>query len=662
MITLDSLNLETMSPSKLGELLVEAKKAYYTTGKPIMDDHTYDTLEEILKKKAPYHRLFSKVGNDNFDTAFPKKKHSFIMGSQNKVTSYEELLKYFQLKGVGAKTQFLVQPKCDGISLEIEFDDGHLVDAITRGDGRVGDLITQNVVLMKQFSATAKDFTGSVRCEIVVTQKDFEKLNQLLPEEEQYSNPRNAASGISQRLDSKYSEFCSLYAVDLLSKEADLNSESQKVSLLKDFGFTPVESIVCQNLEEVEKVYQDFLTHKRDDYPYDIDGLVIKISDLESQSQLGFKNLRPKGQVAYKFPPDTSHTRILEVSWETGPMGTITPVAKVEPIKLSGALITYASLANFELIKEKNINIDDIVTISRRGDVIPHIDSVLTKVTKGHLSAPKTCPSCHTPLVKDNKFLRCPNIQNCPAQKLGVLQLFCKSLDIKGISDKTIQKFYEVGKLSLPGDFYNLKLSDFLTIEGLGEKSGRNILKQIDDKRELTLLQIFNSAQIPHFSRKRVKQVISLGFDTPQKILDLSVSDLSSLPGFKETLSKKIVDGISARLPVINSILENVSLKDQNLSSQKLKDLSFVITGSLSQPRKDFEKLIEDNGGLLRSSISKDTSYLISNDTTSSSSKLSKAKSLNVPIISEDKLLEMIGQKKNKVGESNQETQASLFT
>ena len=226
MYSLSDFDLEKTTPERLGEILIEAKKAYYTTGKPIMDDHTYDTLEEVLKKKSPYHRIFSKVGHENFDTGWEKKAHSMPMGSQNKVSSYDDLVHYFELKNKsspflqkGAEGGFLVQPKCDGISLEIEYKNGQLLDAITRGDGHTGDVITQNVVKMKNLVLSlSKDFTGSVRCEIVVTKKDFEKLNEK--SEEKYSNSRNAASGLSQRLDGKYSELCSLYATDIfLSKE-----------------------------------------------------------------------------------------------------------------------------------------------------------------------------------------------------------------------------------------------------------------------------------------------------------------------------------------------------------------------------------------------------------------------------------------------------------
>ena len=659
MLTLESLDIQNKSPEVLGELLIEAKKAYYTGGKPIMDDHTYDTLEEILRQKLPYHRIFSNVGHDNFDTGWEKKKHAHPMSSQNKVNTFNELVHYFELKKVNI-SEFVVQPKCDGISLEIEYKNGQLVDATTRGDGQVGDIITQNVVKMQGFVATpvlsehseSKGFSGSVRCEIVVTKKDFAKLNKTLINKDLpplsrggaegggvYSNPRNAASGLSQRLDSKYSEYCSLYAVDLFVgthyNASLLKNEIDKITILNRLGFTTVESHLCLNFADIEKIYQKFLLSQRLSYPYDIDGLVVKINDLNVASKLGQLNNRPKFQVAYKFPASTNLTVIKSVAWQVGPMGTITPVAQVDPIELSGAIITFASLANYDLIKKKNLNLNDIVEISRRGDVIPLIEKVITKVSPGHLTIPTNCPDCGTALTVEDKFLKCPNSGSCLSQILGCLRLFCDTLEILGLSDKTIAKLYHSHKVRLPGDFYQLKVDDISGLDNLGEKSAKNILHQIDKKRTLSLVEIFDSATIPHFSQKRILQLVKAGFDTPEKLLHLQTSDLLPLKGFQQTLAEKIVSGINLRHPWIDSILSNVTIhKSYSINHKSLSNLSFCITGTLSQPRKDLEKQILSLGGTVHSSVSKNTSYLICNSP-SASDKYQNALKYHTPIINE---------------------------
>ena len=630
MITLDQIDLIHTSPEKLGELLIEAKKAYYTGAKAIMDDHTYDTLENILQEKLPYHRIFTKIGTPNFDTGFDKKKHSIPMGSQNKVNNFKDLIHYFELKKI-TQPDFVVQPKCDGISLEIIYKNGKLIEAITRGDGYIGDIITQNVVKMKNFVASPKDFSGSIRCEIVVTKKDFEKLNEISAEK--YSNPRNAASGLSQRLDGHYAEFCSLYAVDIISES---KTESEKISELKSLGFTTVDSFSCNSFEKIEEIYQKFLRQDRLNYPYDIDGLVIKINDLKIAAALGSKNNRPKFQVAYKFPADSNQSQIKKIDWQVGPMGAITPVAEIEPIELSGAIITFASLGNYDLVIKKDLNIGDIIKISRRGDVIPHIEKVITKVSPGHTEIPKTCPSCHTTLVKEEKLLRCPNTQSCLAQILGSLRLFCDTLGILGLSDKTIKKLYQANKIRLPGDFFKLQISDISNLDNLGEKSAKNILHQIETKRKLSLKQAFDAAIIPNFSAARVQQLISAGFDTPDKLLNLTTGQLLTLKGFQKTLAQKIVDGINMRRSWIISILMNISLINNSSSSQSLSGLTFCITGDLSEPRPKVIETIEAHGGKFVSSVSKNTDYLLTNESDSKSSKFLTAKRLNVKIINED--------------------------
>lgn len=653
MISLSDLDLDHISNSELGQLLIKAKNAYYTTDKPIMDDATYDTLEDLLKKRAPYHRLFSKVGHDNFDTGWPKAKHAFILGSQNKASSFEDLVHYFELKKIPKNTDFITQPKCDGISLEIQYKKGKLEQAITRGDGRVGDLVTQNVVKMQNVVLqTKKPFTGSIRCEIIVTYVDFKKLNAIVSKKNSpllqgeipegrgvsYSNPRNAASGLTQRLDGQYAHFCTLLAVDIWPSP---KTEMDGIRKMRDLGFTTVDTWLCQNFEHIQNIYQQFLNKKRDNYPYEIDGLVVKVNDQKLQDSLGSKNLRPKGQVAYKFPADSNQSIIKSIDWQTGPLGHVTPVAQIQPVKISGAVIEFISLANYQLVKQKNINVADIVEISRRGDVIPYIEKVITKVKKGHVSIPTTCNSCGNKLIKHDKFLDCPNHSHCPAQTLGRLNLFTKKLDILGLSDKTIKRLVNAKKVKLPGDFFKLTVEDIAPLDRLGDKSAKNIVSQIQSKKELTLAEALNAISIPNFSKKRIQQLISAGFDTPQKILNLTKADLLALPGFKITLAQKIIAGIKQRQAEIKSVLDQIKIKKQPTTNQ-LQNKKFAITGSLSQPRKDIEQKIINAGGQVVSSVTKNTDYLITNDKKSTSSKFKNAQKFATKIITSNQLNKLL--------------------
>jgi DNA ligase (NAD+) len=638
---LSDIDLEKISPSQLGEILIEAKKTYYTTSSPIMSDHTYDTLEKILKKLSPHHRLFKKVGHQNFKTGFEKKKHVIPMGSQNKVKTLPELKKYFDRHHLSSFS-FIVQPKCDGISLELIYQQGKIQDAITRGDGITGDLITQNVSKMQGFLPTLpQSFTGSARFETMITFADFKKLKKAAPNEN-YSNPRNSVAGISQRLDGKFSRFCTIFYIDLDHRDnkQDLPTEMDRYRLAQKLGFKTIETYLCPNYQEVENRYQDFLHHQRDTYPFEIDGIVVKINDIKLQKSLGSINGRPKGQVAYKFPNLSKETSIQAVTWQVGPLGTLTPVAQVDPINIGGSIVTFASLANFDLIKQKNINLSDIVTISRRGDVIPYIEKVLIKVKKGHLSAPQNCPSCQTKLKKVHKYLKCPNSQ-CPDQILGRLDLFCKKLAIDGISTETIKKLYQTKKIRLPGDFYTLKVDDFLDLEGLGQKSGQNILDQIQAKKQLSPQELLFSISIPHLSQARLKQLKRAGYQTVESILGLDQKTLASLPGFKETLSQKIIAGIQDRKKEIDSVLKHVTLKSSS-SSQKLSGLTFCITGKLKRPRSQIIKDIEDRGGQVLSAVSKNLDYLVTNNPHSSSSKNKEAKKLKIKTITEKDLKKLL--------------------
>lgn len=555
----------------------------------------------------------------------------------------------------GKRGGFVLQPKCDGLSLEIQYNEGRLVDAITRGDGLVGDVITQNVVKMQNFTEkTTKPFTGSIRCEIVVTFNDFKKLNSLIQKENPplsrggqqegfaYSNSRNAASGISQRLDSRFSEFCSLLAVDIFPFRQ--STELEKISLLKILGFTPVETFHCHNLDKVETIYQDFLIKKRQSYPFDIDGLVVKINDLKIQQSLGSHANHPKGQIAYKFPAQSNQTVIKSINWQVGPMGSVTPVAEVEPIELSNAIISFASLGNYDLVKQKNINIGDIIKISRRGDVIPHIENVVIKVTPGYAPIPTHCPSCQNPLIIEDKYLHCPNTNNCLPQVIGALNLFCQRLEILGLSEKTITKLYLANKIKLPGDFYQLTIDNIKDLDNLGEKSAANIVYQIQSKKTLSLAEAFNAAIIPNFSSARIKQIIDAGFDTPEKVLNITINQLESLPGIQSTLAKKIFDGIQLRKNWISSILSQVQIINYRLpiTVYRLQNLNFAITGQLSAPRKNIEQLIESHGGKIVSAVTSHTDYLITNETSSSSDKFKSAKKFNTKIITEDQLHQLL--------------------
>jgi len=324
------------------------------------------------------------------------------------------------------------------------------------------------------------------------------------------------------------------------------------------------------------------------------------------------------------------------------PWAPLPPVAQIEPIELSGAIITFASLANHDLIIKKNINVGDIIEVTRRGDVIPHIEKVVTKVSDGHTIIPTICPSCGTTLIKESKFLRCPNTKNCLGQIIGSLNLFCHTLDILGLSDKTINKLYDAKKVVVPGDFYKLTIDDIVPLDNLAELSAKNIITQIQNKKELTLKQVFDAAIIPNFSGARIQQLITEGYDTPEKLLNLNLDELIKIKGFQITLAQKIIDGVNLRRDWIESILSQVNLQFV-IRNLKFTNLTFCITGTLSVPRPKLIELIESHGGKFLSSVTSNTNYLICNEPSDSDKYLS-AKKLGIKIISESEFNQLLSQ------------------
>lgn len=644
-ITLSDVDIQHMSMSELGDLLIEAKKAYYLGSQPIMDDHTYDTLEQILAQKKPHHRFFQKIGTNVANTGFDKKNHTRPMGSQNKVTNLHDLKKYFNRHSLPPSTEFVVQPKLDGLSISLEYQNGQIQAAVTRGNGLTGDVITQNVSTMRQFkSRLAKPFTGSIRAELIISKTDFSALTKEVGQNV-YSNPRNAASGIAQRLDGKYSNYCTVCPVDIVFSNPNHTppTELKALDYIRQTGLVPIETVFCKTLYEVESAFQTFYTTKRLTFPYAIDGLVVKINSLATQKTLGAIQGKPKGQVAYKFPADSKDTKLAKISWQVGPLGHITPVAILTPVEVAGAIVTKASLGNKDLIMVKNIQVGDIVHLSRRGDVIPYVESVTTKINPGTASIPTLCPSCQTKLVVEPKYLLCPNHLSCPAQVIGTLRLFSKALGIDAIATKTIQKLYTAGKLTKPGDFYTLTVSDFESLPGLGRLIGNKIITQIQNRRSLSVEEVFEANAIPNLSQARLQELINHGFNKPEHILCLTVSDLVKLKGYKTTLAQKIVQGIKLRRANITSVLAQVTIiQPTQTIRQSLAKYSFCLTGAMTKPRTEIIKLIEQNGGTIRPTVSSKLQYLVSNQPNSSSTKTKTAKKLGIPIISEADLYALI--------------------
>jgi len=609
------------------KLLIQAKEAYYNTGHPILSDQEYDALEERVKKSYPDHPLFETVGHTP-SPAWLKGTHNIFMGSLNKVHSEEEILKWSEK--FSPDTIYSLQFKLDGLSTSMDYDI-EFISGLTRGDGSNGENISDNIRLMKGFKELLPGFTGSIRAEILLPRKDFERINESLPEKEKYSNPRNAASGISRRLDGKFCKYLQLIAYDI-TEEID---EDEKINKLSKLGLTAV----SKKIGDINIIIDVFkkLKEARAKLPYDIDGAVVKVNSYTIQQECGVSSNRPKAQIAWKFEAQGEATIFLEEVWDVGRTGVITPLALMEPVEIDGSIISKATLHNVAEIKKLGIGRGDLVMLEKRGDIIPKITSVIEH--KGNpIKIPTTCPSCNSNLLNDDVRLICPNV-GCPKRNFHRIMNWIKVTGIEEFGESLGMKLED--KVKSISDLYNLKEKDIIDLEGWGPKRAKVVISNIKNTRELKPEIFLEALGIPTISDRTSKELLK-HFGTIENILEIDIPSIAVLSGFGDTSAVAIVSGLLHYRPEIENLLKIISLSSGDQGGL-LSGKSFCFTGSMEQPRPYYQKLVENNGGENKNSVTKDLTYLVMN-VDAGSSKSQKAKKYDTKIITEKEFLEMLGE------------------
>jgi DNA ligase (NAD+) len=651
----DDFKDEEVSIPEIVSKLKEASDAYYNGQDSIMSDEEFDNLKDLLKKVDPKNKFLFQIGAAVEEvSSWKKEKHKIPMGSLNKVNTVEEFNKW--CKDVGAD-YFVVMTKMDGISIDLEYSKGKLIKAITRGDGILGEDILSNVVQMINVKKKLKDFTGSLRGEIVIHKDDFVKLN--IESEKNgdrvYKNPRNAASGISKAYDGKYAKFCSVLYYDVKSN-TDYEFEYRKFGHIIDLGLEP-----CwySELNIVGSIgtYERFEEKLREEYPYEIDGLVVAVNDVDKQTELGFVYDNPKGKIAWKFGAIKKETFVKDIEWQMGLNRRITPVLKVEPIQCGGVEIKNVTLHNYDLFEKAKLAIGDKILISRANDVIPFFEKVLERNHNVSLEAPSECPSCGADTEVDGKFLICPN-DGCESLYLGCLQKWVDKLEIMGISYSIIEKLYRANKIRIPSDFYYLNVEDFIGLDGLGEKSGKKIIDQLQAKKEIDLATFIGGLNMASFSSSLCERLMNAGHDSIDALMCLTEDKLCTIPGIKEKIAKKIVKGLESKLMVVNGLLKagvkvkRIEKTAINMQSEKLKGMSFVFTGAIQKmnaetgeryTREQLMKMVVENGGENHSTVKKGTTFLVQADPSSQSTKTKKAIQVGTKILGEADFFKLIG-------------------
>lgn len=676
----------------LQEKIRKANTAYYDNDDPIMEDPEYDALMRQLKQIEAEHPEYitresptQKVGGTPSKSSFAKVTHAVPMLSLQDVFSAEEVADF--LGSFPDETVFCVEEKIDGLSMSVTYEDGLLVRAETRGDGLIGEDITENAkyIIGIPMSLPVRIPVLEVRCEVYLPVERFLELNKEKEDngEKLFANPRNAAAGILRTKDVEVVRAAGLHAFAFnvqrlegakadgdaparMFSDNDISvwtellrgaTHSENNKLLTMLGFSFVRSIPCTKDNVIDAVFQ--IGDYRNRLEYWIDGAVIKVDNLSLRTQLGETAKYPRWAIAYKYPPEEKETTIKDIVLQTGRTGRVTPVAVFDPpVYLAGTTVERATLHNQNIIDELGVNVGDRVLVRKAAEIIPEVLRVVTlgPIQKKYKIVDHTCPSCGGPLVmteEDNGVPHCDNI-NCPAQIQRKFEFFASRdcMDIRGLGPAQIAKFIELGWLKTIPDIYRLKdhLIEMEQLDGFGKKTAANLLDAIEASKQRDIDRLIKSLGIDGVGRHIGKE-LAKQYESIWVIGNLNVSDLVQMDGVGEISAREIYNYFHdanniAMLQELYSVGVNfasISYRDSGVTegAAPLSGLTFVITGTLpTMKREEASALIEANGGKVSGSVSKKTSYLLAGE--AAGSKLEKAKSLNVPVISEEELLAMI--------------------
>ncbi len=660
--------------------LDEHRYFYHVKDEPKISDAVYDSMmTELIKLEKEYPEYDSKVspskkvGGDIL-THFVKIEHKYKQWSFDNVFDMTELKdweerndKILVKENLNTEYDYVCELKIDGLKVILSYKDGVLTSAATRGDGSVGEDVTQNIRTIKTIPLTLKDKVDiTVIGECWMKQSDLAKINAKLKSKNlpEYANTRNLSAGTLRQLDSSVVAMRNLqfFAYDI---EADrdtllklnLNTQQNELHFLRENKFlVNSETILCEDLNEIQNLYEKF-SHIRNDKEYGVDGLVIKINQCAVWDTLGYTAKSPRAGIAYKFPAEEATATVLDIICQVGRTGAITPVASLTPTLLAGSTVSRATLHNADEIERLDVRIGDMVMLRKAGDVIPEIFEIvigLRKENSKSYAMPTKCPVCGSELKKEvqkgveSVALFCKN-ENCEAKHLENLVHFVskKGMNIDGLGEKIIYEFHELGLISDYASIYKLKIENIENLFGFGKKSAENILKSIDVSRKVKLNNLIYSLGIRHVGETTARD-IAKNFDTLNDLIGTSLEDLKLIDGvgvvvaeslyeyFKNQKNLKIVKQLQEELSIDNIKNEN---KNSNLN-QNFSSKTFVITGTLSKSRDYYRDIVLAHDGIVSGSVSSKTNYLLAGE--SAGSKLKDAETLGVSIIGEQEFLNML--------------------
>lgn len=644
---------ETGRMKELIDILNKAASVYYQGKDEIMSNFEYDRMYDELSALEKESGLVlagsptQKVGYEVL-SELPKQTHPSPMLSLDKTKQVDELSSW-----LGSK-EGLLSWKMDGLTVVLTYENGELLNAVTRGNGVVGEVITNNAKVFKNLPVNIP-FKGRMvlRGEAIITYSEFKKINALLSEEEQYKNPRNLCSGSVRQLNNEITakRNVELYAFTLVEAEGvDFkNSQQNKMEFMKEQGFQTVEYkvVTAKNIYETVEWFSEKV--KTNDFPSD--GLVLLYDDISYGESLGSTAKFPRNAIAFKWADETAKTKLTEVEWSASRTGLINPVAIFEPVELEGTTVSRASVHNISIVKELKLGIGDTIEVYKANMIIPQIAQNLTK--SGSLEIPDKCPVCgeKTSIHKENdvEVLFCEN-PDCLAKKIKSISLFVSrdAMNIDGMSEATIEKFISKGFLHELADLFKLNRykDEIISMDGFGEKSYEKLVKAAETAKITTTAKFIYSLGIANIGLSNAKMVCKAFSNDFEKIRHASIDELVEIDGVGEIIAESFVKFFAKENNnhMVDDLLDIVTLEDEeNDNANDMDGMNFVITGSVNHfsNRSEVKELIEGRGGKVTGSVTSKTKYLINNDSTSNSSKNKKAKELGVQIITEDEFIDM---------------------
>ncbi|MEK7196466.1 MAG: NAD-dependent DNA ligase LigA [Nitrospirota bacterium] len=647
---------------------------YYVLDSPVMSDGEYDKSYRHLKElEEEYHHILpdsptQRVGAPALEK-FDKVKHTEPMLSLDNAFSHDEVREFAKrikkLLSTEDEVEYTVEPKYDGLAIELTYKNGLLFRASTRGDGYEGEDVTHNIKTIKSvpLKMEGSKIPGEIdiRGEVYMDLDEFEKLNKQREKSNEplFANPRNAAAGSVRQLDPSITTarklYLACYGIGTV-KGISFKSQSELTKWLQESRFpTPEKMKVVKGIDKVIDAIEE-LEEKRGDFSFETDGAVVKVNDLALQHKLGVKTREPRWAIAYKFQAHQGTTKIKEIHGSVGRTGVITPFAVFEPVRIGGVTVSRSTLHNWDEIERKDIKIKDTVVVERAGDVIPHVIMVIKEKRTGEekkFPIPEKCPACGSKVVREEGevAVRCVSL-HCPAQVQEKIAHFASrgGMDIEGLGEKNIELLYSRGLIKHFEDIYKLKKEYLLELPRFAEKSAQNLIEAIEKSKQATLSKFLFAIGILHVGEYAAK-VLAKNFKGIKDLYKVKPERIMQIKQMGEKIASSLFMFFNDQknIDLLNSMVKlgmkitNPDFKSAEKGEMPLEGLTFVITGTMPKSRKEIEGLIEANGGHASSAISASTSYLVVGE--DPGSKLGKAKSLGVKAISYNELLKMIEKK-----------------